>query len=135
MSVFQIAYVTRTRAQIPGSSVSSDRGHRVSGTILVRHPFRFHFIEGEPAELSEWFRRDCADQRNDLCKCVLFRPVKERMFDGLEASRIDDDVVGSVPRPIDLWAALNLEEATCTTEQTNQVRDALKWFVGDADSS
>ena len=136
MSVFQIAYVTCAKSSAASRSIPAVGGRQVSGVRLSRSPFTLTVLEGEPGDLSELFGRECENDQIAYAKCVLYRPVANRMFEGFAATDIQSVRSAEVPRPIDLWAALNVEESDEVREQFQQVREAMRWFVGTfADSN
>lgn len=130
MSIFQLAYLSRLKDEEAINGVPIARRRSISGLLLYKAPSVLHVMEGDAADLCDSYEHVCRDPRHEDVCCILFRPVAQRMFVGFETNVIDGRTIEDHPRPIDLWAALNLEHPVSAIEECRQVREAIAWFGG-----
>ncbi|MCB9855182.1 MAG: BLUF domain-containing protein [Phycisphaerales bacterium] len=130
MSIFQLVYLSRLKQAEVLDGVPITPQRPISGLVLYKAPSVLHVMEGEACDLCRAYEHVCKDPRHEDVHCILFRPVARRMFVGFETRVIDGRNVEDHPRPIDLWAALNLESPDDAQEASRQVREAIVWFGG-----
>lgn len=130
MWTYQLAYAGRVTDPRAFEATSFDDRREISGVLSYRPPFVFHIMEGPAAGLADAFGRVCRDERFSEVQCVLFRPVDRPFFSGPVRKVKGEEPVKDVPRPIDLWVALNLECPRCSSEAVQQIQFAIDWFVG-----
>lgn len=135
MTTFQLGVLVRVQDGVTPARLPFAEDGQISGVAVFRPPGALVIWEGPASELTTAFEKICGDDRFDDPQCILFRPAAKRAFAGQVTKVIDHSRSVDAPRPIDLWAALNLDHPSGASEEAMQIRDAIGWFSGGAVTS